>query len=198
MISCGKAGRARDGQKERRGRGMEACRREEGMSFWEQIKEKTEAVPIKLKMIFVENAIESLFLRLGSRVYDASRTSGAIAESGEIQSLLAEIAGKKKELEELGESFHKIWKEESRELKGSLEKGGGVLAQIRIRDSSPASGKQVKDLALPREVLLGPITRGRDLIIPHGETELAEGDRVTLMGTRNDVETAKKYLQGKG
>ncbi len=168
------------------------------MSFWEQIKEKTEAAPIKLKMIFLENTIESLFLRLGSRVYDLSKTSQPIAENGGLQSLLAEIAAKKKELEELGEAFHKIWKEESQELKASLEKGGGTLERIRLADSSPAKGKRVKDLALPREVLLGPVTRGKDLIIPHGETELLEGDRVTLMGTRKDVEEAKKYLQGKG
>ena len=168
------------------------------MSFWEQIKGKTEAAPVKLKMIFVENTIESLFLRLGSRGYDVSKTSKPIAENGEIQALLTEIAAKKKELEELRENFNEIWEEESRELKTNLEKGGGALEQIRIAASSPAKGKQVKDLDLPREVLLGPVTRGKDLIIPHGETELREGDRVTLMGTRKDVEAAKKYLREKG
>ena len=167
------------------------------MSFWEQIKEKTEAAPVKLKMIFVENTVENLFLRLGSRGYDVSKTSKPIEENGEIQALLTEITAKKKELEELRENFHEIWREESRELKTNLEKGGGALEQIRIAASSPAMGKQVKDLDLPRRYL-SRITRGKDLIIPHGETELWEGDRVTLMGTRKDVEAAKKYLRGKG
>jgi len=167
------------------------------MSFWEQIKEKTEAAPLKLKMIFLENTIESLYLHLGSRVYDAAKASEILVENKGIQSLLTEIDGKKNELQGLREDFQKIWKEESRELKATLEKGGGVLEQVRVADFSPAKGKQVKDLALPREVLLGPVTRGKDLIIPHGETELLEGDRITLMGTRKDVETAKKYLQGK-
>ena len=168
------------------------------MSFWEQIKEKTEAAPVKLKMIFVENTVESLFLRLGSRGYDVSKTSKPLEENGEIQALLTEIAAKKKELEELRENFHERWEEESRELKTNLEKGGGALEQIRIAASSPAKGKQVKDLDLPREVLLGPVTRGKNLIIPHGETELREGDRVTLIGTRKDVEAAIKYLRGEG
>jgi NhaP-type Na+/H+ and K+/H+ antiporter len=168
------------------------------MSFWEQIKEKTEAAPVKLKMIFLENTIESLFLRLGSRIYDAAKTSKILTENRGVQTLLAEIDAKKKELEKLREDFRKIWNEESRQLKATLEKGGGALEQIRLADSSPAKGKQVKDLALPPEVLLGPVTRGKDLIIPHGETELLEGDRVTLMGTRKDMEAAKKYLQGKG
>ncbi len=167
------------------------------MSFWEEIKEKTEAAPVKLKMIFVENTIESLLLRLGSRGYDVSKTSKPLEEDGGIRALLTEITTKKKELDELRESYHEIWKEEFRELKTNLEKGGGALEQIRVVASSPAKGKKVKDLELPPEVLLGPVTRGKDLIIPHGETELREGDRVTLMGTRRDVEVVKKCLQGK-
>jgi trk system potassium uptake protein TrkA len=71
------------------------------------------------------------------------------------------------------------------------------MEEIRIAVSSPAQGRLVKDLSLPREVLLGPIRRGGDLVIPHGETEIREGDRVTLLGTRQDVEAAKKYLRGK-
>jgi len=168
------------------------------MSFWEQIKEKSEAAPIKLKMIFLENTIESLHLRLGSRAYDFRKTSGRMAENREIESLLTEIDAKKKELDDLRQDFHQIWKEGSQELKAGLKKSGGAFAQIRIAASSPAKGKQVKDLTLPREVLLGPITRGKDLIIPHGETEIQEGDRVTLLGTPRDVEAAKEYLQAKG
>ena len=166
------------------------------MSFWEQVKEKTEAIPIKLKMIFLENNIEALFLRLGSQVYDLSKTSGNAAENARIQSLFADISAKKKELEGLKENFHKIWKEEARELKMSLEKGGGALEQIAIDESSPAKGRMVKELTLPKEVLLGPVLRGKNLIIPDGETELAEGDRVTLMGTKKDLVAAKKYLRG--
>jgi uncharacterized protein with PhoU and TrkA domain len=170
---------------------------EERMSFWEQIKEKSEAAPVKLRMIFLENTLESLYLRLGSRVYDLTKGLKPATESREIESLLKEIAAKKKELAALQEDFHKIWKEGARELRATLEEGGGALERIRIAGSSPAKGKRVKDLTLPREVLLGPVTRGKDLIIPHGETEIREGDRVTLMGTPQDVESAKEYLQGK-
>lgn len=168
------------------------------MSFWEQLKEKTEAAPLKLKIVFLENTLEALFLRLGSRVYDLGKAAEPAGENGDVRALLAEIAAKKEELEERREDFQKIWKEESRELKAALQKGGGLLEQVRISASSPARGNRVKNLPLPREVLLGPITRGPDLVIPHGETEIQEGDRVTLMGTRKDVETAKRYLLGKG
>jgi K+/H+ antiporter YhaU regulatory subunit KhtT len=165
------------------------------MSFWEQVKEKTEAIPLKLKMIFLENHIEALFLRLGSRVYDLGKSPGNMADNSEVQSLFAEISTKRKELESLKEDFHKIWREESRELKVSLERGGGALEQIEIKANSKAKGKWVKELILPKEVLLGPVLRGKNLIIPDGDTEMMEGDRVTLMGTKKDLAAAKKYLQ---
>jgi hypothetical protein len=166
------------------------------MSFWEQLKEKTEAIPIKMKMIFLENHIEALFLRLGSQVYDHSKISPNLSDNADVQSLLADISAKRKELEAMKEHFHKIWGEEVRELKVSLEKGGGALEQIAIKAGSRAEGKQVKELSLPKEVLLGPVIRGKDLVIPDGETELREGDRVTLMGTKNDLRMAKEYIQG--
>ncbi len=168
------------------------------MSFWDQVKEKTGAAPVKLKMIFVENTIENLYLRLGSRGYDLGRAGSSLAKDGEVQALFKEIGAKKKEYEELRENFREIWQEEARELKASLQKGGGALEQVQIAADSPVRGQKVKDLDLPREVLLGPVRRGRELVIPHGETELREGDRIALMGTRKDVTAAKKYLRGKG
>ncbi len=167
------------------------------MSFWEQIKEKTEAVPIKLKMLFLEKDLESHSLHLGSRVYDLSKTHGKVTEDKEIQSLFEVIGAKKKEMAALKEDFRKIWGEEVRDLKKSLEEGGGALERIEITAASPAKGRRVKDLELPKEVLLGPVLRGKNLIIPDGETEIQEGDRVTIMGTEKDVAATETYLQGK-
>jgi len=165
------------------------------MSFWEQVKEKTDAIPIKMRMIFLENHIEALLLRLGSLIYDLAKNPGNINENPEVQSLLAGISAKRKELESLKEDFRKIWREEGRELTISLQKGGGALEQIEIKAGSKANGKWVKELILPKEVLLGPILRGNNLIIPDGDTEIMAGDRVTLMGTKKDLAEAKIYLQ---
>jgi Trk K+ transport system NAD-binding subunit len=49
---------------------------------------------------------------------------------------------------------------------------------------------------LPKEVLLGPILRGKELIIPDGETELQATDRVTLLGKKKDVESTARLLKG--
>ena len=148
-------------------------------------------------MLFLEKDIESHALHLGSRVYDLGKTHGNIAEDKEIQTLFEVMGAKRKEMSSLKEDFRKIWGEEAQELKKSLEKGGGAMKRIEITASSPANGKQVKDLDLPKEVLLGPILRGKNLIIPDGETEIREGDRVTIMGTEKDVTATGKYLQAK-
>jgi hypothetical protein len=166
------------------------------MALWEQVKGKTQAVQIKLRMLLLENQLDQVFLRLGSRTYDLGKSGGAFAEDGEVQDLLQEISARKEELDRWKEDFQKSWREEAKELKSSLQKGDGALEQVEVSFLSPAAGKKVRDLYLPKEVLLGPILRGKELIIPDGETELQATDRVTLMGKKKDVEMTARLLKG--
>ncbi|HYB19482.1 MAG TPA: TrkA C-terminal domain-containing protein [Thermodesulfobacteriota bacterium] len=165
------------------------------MPFWEQIKGKTQAVQIKLRMLLLENSIDTTFLRLGSRTYDLSKSNLPFSEDGEVKSIIQEISTKTQELAQLKEEFQKSWREEAKELKFNLEKGDGALEQVEVSFLSPVTGKKIKDLRLPREVLLGPILRGKELIIPDGETEILAGDRVTLMGKKKDVDSTVKILK---
>ncbi len=166
------------------------------MSFWEQVKGKTKAVQIKTRMILLENNLETHFLRLGNLVYDGSKSDRPFLENAEFQFLLRDITAKKREISALKEDFQKIWGEEKQELRSRLEKGGGIMEQVEVSPTSPVEGKRVKDLALPKEVLLGPILRDEELIIPDGETELKKGDRVTLMGKRKDVVATAELFKG--
>ncbi len=166
------------------------------MALWEQVKGKTQAGQIKVRMLFLENQIDQVFLRLGSRTYDLSKSGGPFGEDGEVRSLLQEISSKKQELAQLKEDFQRSWSEESKDLKNRLEKGDGALEQVEISFLSPAAGKKVKEVDLPKEVLLGPITRGKELIIPDGETVLQAADWVTLLGRKKDVESTARLLKG--
>ncbi|NPA90830.1 MAG: CBS domain-containing protein [Chloroflexi bacterium] len=47
-----------------------------------------------------------------------------------------------------------------------------------------AVGKQVKELHLPEDCVLVSIRRGRRVIVPHGDTVLQPGDRITIFSTR--------------
>ena len=166
------------------------------MALWEQVKGKTQAVQIKLRMLLLENQLDQVFLRLGSRTYDLGKSGGAFGEDDEVQGLLQEISARKEELDKWKEDFQKSWREEAKELKSSLQKGDGALEQVEVSFLSPAAGKKVRDVDLPKEVLLGPILRGKELIIPDGETELQAMDRVTLMGKKRDVEMTARLLKG--
>ena len=167
------------------------------MPFWEQIKGKTQAVQIELRMLLLEKNIDTTFLRLGSRTYDLSKNSLPFSSDGEVKSIIQEISTKRQELAQLKEEFKKSWREEAKELKFNLEKGDGALEQVEVSFLSPVTGKKIKDIQLPKEVLLGPILRGKELIIPDGETEILAGDRTTLMGKRKDVDSTVKLLKAK-
>jgi len=165
------------------------------MVFWEQVKGKTQAVQIKLRMLLLENQLDQVFLRLGSRAYDLSKSGGSLRDDDEVRALLQDVSSKREGLAQMKEDFQRSWREEARELKSSLERGDGALEQVEISFLSPVAGKKVKEVELPKEVLLGPIRRGEELIIPDGETELQATDRVTLMGKKKDVEATAKLLR---
>ncbi len=165
------------------------------MPFWEKIKGKTEAVQIKLRMLLLENNIDAAFLRLGSRTYDLFKKTIPFSDDEQVKSLLQEISSQKQELTKLKEEFRRSWREEARELRSNLEKGGGALEQVEVSSLSLVTGRKIKNIQLPREVLLGPILRGKELIIPDGETEIFAGDRVTLMGKRKDVDSTVILLK---
>lgn len=167
------------------------------MAFWEQIKGKTQAIQIRLRMLLLENHIDTTFLHLGSRIYELSKSNFPSAVDDEVKSLLGEISSQKEELSQLKVEFQKSWREEAKELKSNLEKGDGGLEQVEVSFLSPAMGKKIKEIELPKEVLVGPILRGKELIIPDGETEILAADRVTLMGKKRDVEATARLLKGR-
>ena len=69
---------------------------------------------------------------------------------------------------------------------GTLE-----LVQLRIADDSPALGKRIADVTLPRGSVIVAVDRGGgDVLIPSGDTTLQRGDDVIAMikrETRPDV-----------
>jgi CIC family chloride channel protein len=54
---------------------------------------------------------------------------------------------------------------------------------MKVEPGSPADGRAVKDLALPETSLITAIQRGRQIIVPHGDSVLQAGDRVTIIAT---------------
>jgi len=62
--------------------------------------------------------------------------------------------------------------------------GGGdlELVQLRIADDSPAKGKRIADVTLPRGVVIVAVDRGGgDVVVANGDTQLQRGDEVIAM-----------------
>jgi trk system potassium uptake protein TrkA len=56
------------------------------------------------------------------------------------------------------------------------------LVQLRITEESPARGKRIADVALPRGSVIVAVDRGGgDVVVPNGETTLERGDDVIAM-----------------
>jgi CIC family chloride channel protein len=61
------------------------------------------------------------------------------------------------------------------------------FTEVRLASGSSASGKTLAELTLPRAAVIVSIRRGHDLIIPHGDTCLKEGDSLTVLCERHCI-----------
>lgn len=79
-----------------------------------------------------------------------------------------------------------------------LTNGKIHILEVPILENAPARGKELKELALPREVIIGCIVRGEQSIIPSGDSRLRAGDIIILITTGEEQEKAVQILSGSG
>jgi CIC family chloride channel protein len=80
------------------------------------------------------------------------------------------------------------------EIARKFERSAAGFYDFTVLPQTPASGKCVADLGLPREAVLVSIRRGRDLIIPRGDTVLKEKDVITALCEKKYAEKLKKVF----
>jgi Trk K+ transport system NAD-binding subunit len=68
------------------------------------------------------------------------------------------------------------------------------FVEATIPPDSRAVGKTLVELGLPREAVVVSIERGKATIIPHGDSLMAAGDKVTILCKRNSVPAVKELL----
>lgn len=147
--------------------------------------------------------IEDAHLELGTlvhklqkenRIGDLKKTAQASFDTlASYDKKLADIDSEKEELT----SLHNIGREEedfAHDLAENLESSGGTMQKVTIKDTSPFVDKKLKEIKLPKEALIVNVMRGEEMIIPDGNTVLQAEDEVTLLGKKEDVETAVKMF----
>lgn len=78
----------------------------------------------------------------------------------------------------------------------SFGRGLIQMLEMRVAEVPLRNGETLKDIALPKDMLLGVIGRNGDVEIPHGGSTLQAGDFVTLIGRKESMDETVKLFQG--
>ena len=72
----------------------------------------------------------------------------------------------------------------------SFDRGNAALEEVRLAEGSPAIGKQISELQLPRDSTIVGIIRDAHVMAPSGEIVLRANDEVLVLLTGEDSENA--------
>lgn len=76
----------------------------------------------------------------------------------------------------------------------SLREGIGEIIEAEALDTSAIVGKPLKDVKIPKGMILGAIVRGDEVLVPRSETVVEAGDRVVLFAAPNVVRKVEKLF----
>ncbi len=79
-----------------------------------------------------------------------------------------------------------------------LGEGRVRIIEIPITENDPAAQKQVWEINLPKEVIIGCILRQNQTLIPRGDTRILGGDVLVLISGNEQEEIALLELKGGG
>jgi trk system potassium uptake protein TrkA len=77
-----------------------------------------------------------------------------------------------------------------------MGEGAVHVTELVLPEDSPAVGKPLAAVQLPRDALIASVVRDSRAIIPRGDTVLAAGDRVVLVTLPASYGQAVKFLTG--
>ena len=77
-----------------------------------------------------------------------------------------------------------------------LNRGEAALVDLRLPETSPCRGKEIRNLDLPAEAVIVSVIRGGKLVIPRGETRLEAGDEILAVSTVAAEKLLKDILIG--
>ena len=72
------------------------------------------------------------------------------------------------------------------------------LVEIPLPDGSPASGRRVADLGLPKSALIVLVGRGEDFIAPRGTTVVESGDQLLVLADKREIPDLYRLLDPAG
>ncbi len=75
-----------------------------------------------------------------------------------------------------------------------FEGGEARLVEVTLAEDSPAAGKMIAELGVPRDATIVAIVRKGHIVVPRGETQFQAGDEVLALVTPDSEEPVKSLL----
>ena len=74
--------------------------------------------------------------------------------------------------------------------------GTAGLVEVTLAEDTPAAGRQISGLGLPRNASIVAVVRDRRVVVPRGDTSLLAGDEVIALVTEDSEEAVRAILVG--
>ncbi|MFN8050024.1 MAG: TrkA family potassium uptake protein [Acidimicrobiales bacterium] len=78
----------------------------------------------------------------------------------------------------------------------SFEGGRVRLSEVTLAEGSPAVGTAIADLEFPRDSTVVAVVRDNVVVVPRGDTALADGDEVLVLVTNESEHRVRELLVG--
>jgi trk system potassium uptake protein TrkA len=79
-----------------------------------------------------------------------------------------------------------------------FEGGEAQLIEVTLADDSPAGGRKIMDLDVPRDASIVAVIRRGHVVVPRGDTVIEIGDEVLALTTPDSEDAVKRILIGGG
>lgn len=73
--------------------------------------------------------------------------------------------------------------------------GDGEVTEIIAGKGVPIIGKPLRELKLPKGIIIGAIVNGKDVIIPNGNSIIHENDRIIVFCLKEDIPTLRTFIK---
>jgi trk system potassium uptake protein len=74
--------------------------------------------------------------------------------------------------------------------------GKAGLVEVTLAEESPADGRAISDLGMPRDASVVAVVRDRRVVVPRGDTTLQVGDEVIALVTEDAEDAVRAILVG--
>lgn len=173
----------------------------------DEISEKTSEIAKiathKLDLTNLEKDIDNKYQHLGKLVVQLNASRNKEKTEALLINYMAEIDRAKREYDKKSIAYNSLRKAYSgnymiNKLSDQLAESNATIDQVLVSEKSSAAAKTLKEISLPKNALITAIKRGKEIIIPDGNTRLMHGDSVTVIGKKGDVQKVlKQFSEGK-